>query len=666
LIYTQDSLKVCLSEPGNSYKPWRDQLGNQGFRTLSLTMSGPPADPLYTAVMVKPASAFRAYSQTGLTQTQLLQTISEKAAEPEPLHPYILTATGCDDATRYAVAFRKQASKPVVCANLSAAQLKAEHDAQREAGNIPLWLDSFGNEDDIRYCGIWTPNVEHVAWSADASNEQGEERQQRFDAMVSVRARPSLVAMTPSGGLTRLFVDSVLEHGWQTRPFLSTEAMQSEMTAQAQAGRWPVRIGTAVVDGSQRYAAIFAKSDQLAQRSFRKQGAGGVPLDPANAAKAALIDTWMESYVKAHNIRGAAIAIVEGTRLVFTRGYNFAETGYANTEPTTLFRLASVSKTFCAIAAWKALLDDPKYSRNSKFQEILQLQPILTPLMPSLPPVANLAKVTVRHLLESCSGIDQNAMRDSMRQVRDETNDPQPVSAQTLARMVASRPMPGVPGGPTAYGRTDYFLLGMVAAKLSKTADFDAALKKLVLDPLKMTRTRSSSSLMENRKADEVMHHDPKLETARRIVPGHYGGENYDVFDGPGGISSAAVDVARLVAMLSCRTNNPILPAPILQEFLENAAAATLAGTDKGYHGFDAVMGSDPNFTARKGGSLPGVATGFSGTTGRRFIIMLRNSPPVEGASPAKWDVELNNLAKAVNWGNGDLFPQFGMPTLQT
>ena len=665
--FTRDNLKCCLAAPASIYAQWRDELAAEGFRTISLSVAGPVSVPIYTAIMVKLATPFRGRSDPSMTLGELTGKIADLANDAQPLHPYILSATGSGSSIVYAAAFRAMPEAPVVRPDLSAEQFKAENAVQREAGRMPIWLDSFGTTSDIRYCGIWSANRDHVAWSADALNDSGDARQQRFEAMVSMAARPAVVAVTPQGGVARLFVDSALKHSWFAKPPLSGSAMQELMESEAKLHRFPICIGTEVVDGEVRYSGIFQQSDEVVERSFRKRGVGSVPLNSANAAKAAKLDEWMEAYVKAHAQRGAAIAVVEGTRLVFTRGYSFAEPGYPDTEPTTLFRLASVSKTFGAIAVWKALRDDPTVSRNSKMQDILQLTPL--PTSAALP--ADFGKITVRHLLESCSGLNQNGMRGSMAKVRDETQDAQPVPAATLARMIAGLPMTSQPGGATAYGRTDYWLLGLIAAKLSKTANFDGALKKLVLDPLKMTRTRGSRSKMEHRAADEAIHHAPDLPTSRsavhndrRIVPAHYGGENYDVFDAPGGVSCAAVDLARLLAMLACRTGNPVLAPATIDDFLTDAVAATAAGSDHGYHGFDAASGSLPNVSLRKGGSLPGVRTGFDGEVGRRFIIMLRNCEAVDGATPSDWKKELDDLAKAVDWGGGDLFPQFGMPAL--
>lgn len=65
-----------------------------------------------------------------------------------------------------------------------------------------------------------------------------------------------------------------------------------------------------------------------------------------------------------------------------------------------------------------------------------------------------------------------------------------------------------------------------------------------------------------------------------------------------------------------------------------------------------------------KGGGNPGVAAGFYGTTGRRFITIARNGENVAGAIPAEWTTELDALAATIDWKGADLFPHFGMPAL--
>lgn len=674
MIFTKNNLSSRIGITLEAYTQWRDAKNKEGFRTISLSLAGTPSQPLYTAVMVKYEPPFRGKSWARISPEQLDETITKMRTE-ESLHPFLIAATGSGSDVIYAVGFRELPAQPVVKPNLTLLQYQVEHAIQRAAGRILIAVDSFGSADDIRFCAIWGANPDRIAWNAESVDDKGAPRQQRFDALISVGARESLLAMTPDGGVTRLFVDSRLKQDWTAKPNLSKAEMEDLIGQESSANRFPFCISTTTVNGSLRCSAIFAGGDEIVPRVFRISGPEPTGLDPADQVEAKKLDKWMEDYVRAHNLRGAAMAIVEGTRLVYAKGYTFAEPepDYRDIHPTTLFRMASASKAFCAVAVWKALADDPNVSRASKMQSVLGL----TQPDGSKPVDDDFVDVKIKHLLESNSGIAQGSVRKIIKEVKANPNQTQPLTSPQVASRVAARSMPGKPGATangkqaTKYGRTDYFLLGLVAAKLAGVTSFESALQKLVLNPLKMTHTRGSRTRIEDQGNDEARHHMPALETGtsavhddRRIVPRQYGDENYEVYDGAGGLSSAVVDVARLCAMLSCRSNNPLFTDDLLNAFLSDAVAATMAGSAKGYHGFDWASGTYPSVTCTKGGSNPGVGSGFYGTTGGRFIIIARNGEKVDGATPVKWNTELDDIAATIDWKGTDLFPHFGMPAL--
>lgn len=72
------------------------------------------------------------------------------------------------------------------------------------------------------------------------------------------------------------------------------------------------------------------------------------------------------------------------------------------------------------------------------------------------------------------------------------------------------------------------------------------------------------------------------------------------------------------------------------------------------------AKGSLPHVELQKGGSLPGVRCGFEGKVGEKFVIMLRNGHAIEGATPTQ-KKEILDMADEIDWGTGDLFPQYGM-----
>ena len=138
--------------------------------------------------------------------------------------------------------------------------------------------------------------------------------------------------------------------------------------------------------------------------------------------------------MKAQNLKGAALAITAGTQLVYAKGYTWAEPTYPDVLPTTLFRQASISKTFTAIAIWRLMQLKPKeLSFTTRMQSILKLKQFN-----GNPPVdSRYARIRVQHLLESTSGLVQNTVWDFEEVAKAAGGD----SPQPRMRWRASRPL---------------------------------------------------------------------------------------------------------------------------------------------------------------------------------------------------------------------------------
>jgi CubicO group peptidase (beta-lactamase class C family) len=570
MIFTSENLVYVLGVLEADYNVFRDEHAKKGFRTLSLSLCGPPEVPIYTGVMVKRTHPLAGKSWLRLSKAALNEKIKEMAKAG--LHPYIISAAGTFSNTAYAIAFRAMDTAPLVFLDLTADEYQTCNERQRDAGRILIWLDSFGSETDVRYCGVWAPNPSRIAWNTDAVADSGTVSQQRFEAMVSVGARPALAALTPTAGEATVYVDSRLD-AWVSRPPLTRAQFEEDAAAQAKNGLFPVCIGSVLYDAKFYFLPIYARSDDVIPREWRVRGTQPAGLSPADQSKRGAIDEMMKTFVSDMNLRGAALAIVQGTRLVYAMGYTLAEPApwYPDVHPTTLFRQASVSKTFCAVAAWKLLADSQSLSRDSKMQYVLHL----TTPEGGDPVDPDFSKITIRHLLESNSGVATQSLADIVKSYK-AGSGAQPLTSDHMARLIAARDMPGKPGDEVAhYNNAGYFLLSRVVSAMRATTGFEEALKKVVLDPLKMTRTRGSRSLVEDQPADEARYHQTTqlrnekgevtashLPTAtsamhqdRRLLPGQYGPGNHEVYDGCGGLSAAVIDVARLCAMFSCRTN---------------------------------------------------------------------------------------------------------------
>jgi CubicO group peptidase (beta-lactamase class C family) len=653
----------------------RDKFAQLGFRPLSLSVYGSPGDPRYAAVMVKRSAVIATHSFVGLSQTDYQKTFDDMAKQG--FGPFIITATGPGNAALFAGSFRQMAHIPLTRSNLTKDQFVQLNKDQHDAGAILMWADAFGTDDDLRYCAIWGPNPERIAWNVDAVDESDAVLQQRFDAMTLIGARPALIAATPKNSIMELYVDSQVGL-WASRAGMTSSNYQIEFDKQAKAGLWPVCVSASGEGSSARFAAIFATQEEHLPRVFRSTGTPAVPA----------IDLALEKYVKDENLRGAALAIVLDTRLVYARGYTFAEAApaYHDIQPTTPFRQASISKTYCAAAVWK-LIEQGSLSLDTTLQSVLNLkQPT-----GSAPKDSRFGDIKVQHLLQSVSGINQGGVWNAVA-ASQAAGGTLPSDGMEVARWIAAQNLTGKPGDKNnaVYGNTDYFLLSLIVAKKVGAPSFEAALAALVLNPLGQQHTRGSRSLAGDQADDEARYHltvhNPgnswsliQLETAasvrtqdRPLVASQYGSYDYEMFDGCGGLSSSVIDVARLCAMFACRSGNPALDAKTIDDMMAAAVSATntqMGPNGKrshGYHGFD--WAADINLVKHqvqfsKGGWLPGQGTYYVGTTGGLFYIIAQNGNSRQDVKTSWLDL-IKPIAETHNWGASDLFPNFGMASL--
>jgi CubicO group peptidase (beta-lactamase class C family) len=642
-----------------------------GFRTLSLTLYGTTANPLLAAVMVKRPAPVDTRQFGPVTQAGIQQNFDDMVKQG--YGPYILTATGPPGSPLFSGVFKPMNSIPLTRLNLTAAQLVELNNQQRLKGNILLWADAFGTPQDTRYTAIWGPSPGKPAWNCDAIDEPAAALQARFLAITSTWGRPAHVAVTPAGRHLELFVDSTIG-AWSMAVGLSSDSYQTEFDKAAKAGLLPIRVSASGSGAGAKFAAVFADRDHVDQRVFRAKGPVTVPA----------IDAAMEKYVRDTDLRGVSLAITLGARLVYAKGYTFAEPApiYPDVLPTTLYRQASVSKMFAAVAIWRLMQQKPGFTLDTTLQSVLNLkQPNDTD-----PKDSHYKDIKIRHLLESTSGLPQGLLFGSVNAAQAFGAD-LPATPAQLARLGTTFDLMGTPGtkSAVAYGNYDYFMLSQVAAKLAGTSTFEQALKTLVLTPLSMTRTRGSRSLVGDQGPGEARHHmrvyDPasgwKLfpmevgasvrSPSKPTVPTHYGAFDWEMFDGSGGLSSAVIDVARVAAMFSDRSANPVLSAASIDALFVNAAAATNKFLDHGYHGFDgASVQNTANhvYAASKGGWLPGQGTVIRFITGGFGYAIAQNGNPAKGSN-TDWGTPVSAATKAHPWSGDDLFPQFGMPSLE-
>ena len=658
-----------------------DKWAALGFRTLSLSIYDDPAHPLFAAVMVKRATIHAEHQVFPRTLAQLQADVQANQAIGRGL--YLVAATGSEGHAVYAASFKPMATPPAVHLDMGKAQFESVNAAEHKAGRILQWVDVFGDDANPRFAAVWGPNPNHVAWTIDgfdpAANAQTPELgaallQQRFDAVASTGGRPLHIALAPAGLAAECFADSTIG-AWVSRGAMTPAQYQAEFDKQAKAGLMPLQVSGRGTGANARIAALFAAREETDQRTLRSQG-------PVSVAG---IDSVMNQYLQAENLRGAALAIARGGRLVYAKGYTFAEPGYPDLTPQTPFRQASCSKTFAAVAMMRLLQDMPSVTLATKVQSLMHLkQPNGNP-----PLDPRWADITLKHLLESDSGIDQGLMYASAAAAQ-AAGAPLPATHAQLLSYATTKMLTGAPGDKhnSVYGNFDYMFLGEIIAKLHGSGSFVQALKELVLTPLHQSHTHGSRSRVADQPAGDARHHmtvyDPDAgwalypfevlpsvrEPGGKLMPTHYGALDYEMFSSAGGLSASVVDMARLGAMFSVASGNPVLKAATITTQLQDAVDATntiytSGGTHShGYYGLDwathdAASGA---FTGSKGGWLPGQGTVLQFTTGGfTYALAINGNADVT----FDWLTPIAAAAQGHLWSSDDLFQSvYGMPSL--
>ena len=369
---------------------------------------------------------------------------------------------------------------------------------------------------------------------------------------------------------------------------------------------------------------------------------------------------------------------MHGKKLVYARAYSYGEPDWPLCQPTSRFRIASVSKFVTALAVYQ-LIGEGKLALGDKLQDILQLK---TP-GGGAPKDARFKDVTIRQLLEHTSALDANSFRnEGAIQGAFKTAQPAgswhlPVTAEQCDAYIASLSMAtAAPGTAMAYNNCGYYLLGRVVARKRNRARPIDAFQDFLFDPLSIHRIRRATSLIASTPADEARYraqdipvYPSVMSDAQPLVPMGYGTEHFERQEGGGGLSAAATDLARLIAILQSPDDNPAMKRSTIDAMMTNAVATQNAWNGKtsdlrAGHGWDgaAALGNH-RFYGQKGGSLntTGNVLQFSGDWG---FAMCWGGKPVAAAGWYPDFPAVMDIARAVLAGAPDLFPQFGMPSL--
>lgn len=360
----------------------------------------------------------------------------------------------------------------------------------------------------------------------------------------------------------------------------------------------------------------------------------------------AVFDRAMRDFMVSRKVSAGALAITRNSRLVFARGYSWAEDDSQATQATSLFRIASLSKPVTSAAIVK-LVEDGKLRLDEKVVDIL---PYGFP--EGRRPDPNLKDVTILHLLQHLGGWDRGESFDPMfadERISKALDAPAPISQGDIITYMNGQPLQHEPGTKYAYSNYGYCLLGRVIEQRTGMA-YDDYVKERVLSPLGITGMKLGRSKLEDRMPGEVTYESKR--------DGAYGAFNLENMDSHGGWLAPAPELARFAVAFDKPGDCPILSAESIETMF--AVPETIAPDEykrgEPYYGCGWSVrdyGSGRRNTWHNG-SLPGCYTFMARWSNGVNCVVLFNK---RGPDFAEIDRLLSKAAKSVTkWPEHDLF----------
>lgn len=219
------------------------------------------------------------------------------------------------------------------------------------------------------------------------------------------------------------------------------------------------------------------------------------------------IEKTVSTFLKNWSIAGASVAIAKDGRLVYARGFGYADTATkAEAQPFNKFRIASVSKLVTAIAIMK-LNEEGRLSLSDK---VFGPDGILNDPFYNDPKDKRVYSITVEHLLSHEGGWTQR-YGDQMFMptvIAQSMGVKPPVDTRTIVRFALNKNLHYTPGKGRSYSNLGYAILGLVIEKVTGMT-YEEFCNKEILQPIGIYDMAIAGNLKSEKAPLEVTYYEP-------------------------------------------------------------------------------------------------------------------------------------------------------------
>ncbi len=366
------------------------------------------------------------------------------------------------------------------------------------------------------------------------------------------------------------------------------------------------------------------------------------------------LESRISRLMRRYDIKGASVAVAKNGRLVFAKGFGYADTETGQpVEPGHMFRIASVSKLVTAVAIMKMQeqglldLDDKVFGPDA----ILNDEPYLDYVD------RRAEDITVRHLLIHSAGWNRR-FGDHMfmpHLVARDLDIELPVHTPDIIRFALRRRLHFSPGTGTSYSNLGYAILGEIIEKISGRR-YEQYVQQSILYPLDILDMRIGRNLENERFEREVKYYGtpnapvaPSIYDAGTMVSRHYGGNDIETLGAAGGWIASPAELLKLVAAIDNESGMPtILSDHSISSMINRSSRGRLIGW----------TGNDSRGNLWRTGSFAGTTSVVTINGNGLSWAVIFNSSTYRGSSLSReingqMHTALNNIE---NWPDHDLF----------
>lgn len=386
-------------------------------------------------------------------------------------------------------------------------------------------------------------------------------------------------------------------------------------------------------------------------------------------------DAMMRTFVAENEIPGAALAVAKDGRLVYARGFGYADVEKKHpVQPDALFRIASISKPITAVAVMQLVqrgelaLDDRAFAQLPR--DLVANDGDADP---------RLQEITVRQLLQHTGGWDRSISGDPMFravEIAEARHRLPPASPQDVIRFMADKPLDFTPGQRYAYSNLGYCLLGRIVEHVTGEC-YEEHVRRDLLAPIGADAMRLGKTLPDGRMPEEVCYYTRGDSTGPAVmgsdvgadVPSPYGAWCLESMDAHGGWVASAVDLLRFATAVEGSPESGLLTQESIEAMCAPPSGA--AGHNGNGQAKDVYYGvgwmvrhvNDSGAVNRwHSGSLPGTSTLLViRHDGLCWAVLFNTRDMPEAGTPSgKIDPLVHRAANAVkHWPEHDLFSRF-------